>query len=584
MANVSILILTLNEEINVGKCLASVKWSDDVVVLDSLSKDRTVEISNEMSARVVSRKFDNWAAHQNWAMTNIPFKNPWVFYLDADEIMTDELRDEVLAIANDANDRRVAFYCGRKNYFMGRWLRHAMPPGMIMRFFRPEKIRFERLVNPTPVIDGEHGYLRHMFLHFNFSKGIGAWFLKHNDYAQMEAMEGVKVMGGELGNIIEIAKRVRGQDKAARRKALKALSFYVPFRAFARFVVMFFLKRGFLDGAAGFHYACMISVYEYWIALKMEEQQAHWRKRTAKLVGRMLEEDAGANQVDAVDVPPPPLVEVMIPTYNEADHIAEAVRNAALLGPVFVLDSFSTDGTQDLARAAGATVLERKFTNYGDQKNWGLDNLPFRGQWVFILDADERLTPALRKEIAAQVGAPRAPAGFLVNRLPIFMGRPVRHGGLFPSWNLRLFKRGRARYEDRTVHEHMVCQGRVESLRECMLHIRRETMSRYIEKHIRYAELESNEWVKQRTGQSREGKSASLFNDLLKYRNWVRRELWPRTPFRPLLRFFYMYFFRFGFMDGEAGWHLAKLMACYEYQIGLLYKEKLAEARGMKQG
>ena len=102
MANVSILILTLNEEVNVGKCLASVKWSDDVVVLDSLSTDRTVEIAKSMGATVVPRKFDNWAAHQNWAMTNIPFRNKWTFYLDADEIMTDELRDEVLAIANDA--------------------------------------------------------------------------------------------------------------------------------------------------------------------------------------------------------------------------------------------------------------------------------------------------------------------------------------------------------------------------------------------------------------------------------------------------------------------------------------------------
>src|SRR5438874_7294663 len=127
-----------------------------------------------------------------------------------------------------------------------------------------------------------------------------------------------------------------------------------------------------------------------------------------------------------------PRVDVMIPTYNEADHITEAVQNALLLGPVFVLDSLSTDGTQELAGSAGATVVERKFTDYGDQKNWGLDNLPMTGEWVFILDADERITPVLRKEIIDQISARRATNGYLVNRLPIFMGRPVRHGGLFP--------------------------------------------------------------------------------------------------------------------------------------------------------
>ncbi len=99
MAGVSILILTLDEEINIEQCLQSVGWSDDVVVLDSFSKDRTTHLARQMSARVIERKFDNWAAHQNWAMANIDFKHPWVFYLDADERMTDSLRKEIEAIA-----------------------------------------------------------------------------------------------------------------------------------------------------------------------------------------------------------------------------------------------------------------------------------------------------------------------------------------------------------------------------------------------------------------------------------------------------------------------------------------------------
>jgi glycosyltransferase involved in cell wall biosynthesis len=273
-----------------------------------------------------------------------------------------------------------------------------------------------------------------------------------------------------------------------------------------------------------------------------------------------------------------PRVDVMIPTYNEADHIAETVANARRLGDVYVLDSCSTDGTQELARQAGATVVERPFTNYADQKNWGIDNLPFTGEWVFILDADERLTPALCAEVRSKLAENRRVMGYYINRVVIFMGKPIRHGGLYPSWNLRLFKRGKARYEERTVHEHMVCSGPTDYMHAEMLHLRRESLSRYLEKHIKYAELESQEWVKWRLGESTMGSSTSLFKDVLALRQWIRRNIWPRLPGRPLWRFMYMFFFRFGFMDGLPGWHLARLMACYEYMIGLLYKEKVQQA------
>src|SRR4051812_39586709 len=120
---VSILILTLNEERNLPECLGSVGWARDVVVLDSYSSDRTIDIARERGARVVQRRFDNWAAHQNWAMENIEFANRWVFYIDADERMTPELQAEVERISSDASEQRIAFYVGRKNYFMGRCLR-----------------------------------------------------------------------------------------------------------------------------------------------------------------------------------------------------------------------------------------------------------------------------------------------------------------------------------------------------------------------------------------------------------------------------------------------------------------------------
>ncbi len=274
-----------------------------------------------------------------------------------------------------------------------------------------------------------------------------------------------------------------------------------------------------------------------------------------------------------------PLVEVMIPTLNEASHIREAVENALKLGPVLVLDSMSTDGTQDLARQAGATVVEHKFENYSRQKNWGLDHLPFRGKWIFILDADERVTPALQHEIHRVVSRDDGVVGYYVNRVVIFMGREIRHGGLFPSWNLRLFRRGSCRYEDRSVHEHMLANGPTGYLDHLMLHIWRETITQYIAKHIRYADMESDEWLKARTGQGGGAKAEHLFRDILRWRQWLRRSVWPSLPFKPVIRFVYMYVVRLGFLDGLPGWHLACLMASYEYMIALLYKDKIFRTR-----
>lgn len=265
--SVSILILTLNEEINLGACLDSVKWCDDIVVLDSNSVDRTVSIARERGARVLQRTFDNWAAHQNWALENIVFKHQWVFYLDADERMTETLMEEILAIASNERESAVAYYCGRRNFFMGRWIKHAMPPGMIMRFFRPSNIRFERLVNPTPVINGPHGYLEHNFLHYNFSKGLGEWFEKHNRYSTLEAMEGIKLLKGAAQSEASLLNR----DTAIRRKALKNLSFYLPCRSLLKFTYLYVVKCGFLDGRPGFTYCVLQSIYEYMIALKMRE-------------------------------------------------------------------------------------------------------------------------------------------------------------------------------------------------------------------------------------------------------------------------------------------------------------------------
>lgn len=264
---VSIFIQTLNEEHNLPTCLDSVAWSDDIVVLDSLSTDRTEEICAERGVRFYARAYDGRGPHQNWAMKNIDFKHEWVFYLDADEHMTPELRAEIEAIAADTSDKRVAFYCGRKNMFRGKWLRFSMPPGNIMRFFKPKRITFQRMVNPIPVIDGPHGYLKHHFIHYNFSKGLDEWLSRHNRYSTYEAIEQLRA----LRERPVVWKNFFSSDAMTRRLEAKNLSFRMPLRPVLKFILLYILKLGFLDGRAGLTYCMLQAIYEYQICLKVTE-------------------------------------------------------------------------------------------------------------------------------------------------------------------------------------------------------------------------------------------------------------------------------------------------------------------------
>jgi len=265
---ISVLILTLNEEQNLPRCLESLRWCDDIVILDSFSTDQTVEIARATGARAVQRKFDNWATHQNWALANIPFKHPWVYYSDADEVVPARLRDEMVATVSKETPSAVAYRVRYKNFFMGRWIRHCgIYPVWILRLFKPDKVRWERLVNPVPVVEGEEGRLQEHFEHYSFNKGLNAWFDKHNRYSWQEAEESLKSLatgGFVFGDLWS-------REPATRRRALKELSFRLPFRPLLRFLYMYFVRLGFLDGLPGYHYCRLLAIYEYMIVLKMKE-------------------------------------------------------------------------------------------------------------------------------------------------------------------------------------------------------------------------------------------------------------------------------------------------------------------------
>jgi glycosyltransferase involved in cell wall biosynthesis len=279
VTGISILILTKNEEQDLPGCLKSVEWCDDIHVFDSCSTDRTVEIARAAGATVTQRPFDNWASHQNWGLNNLPFKHPWVFYIDADERMTPELISAVRTAAADPGDN-VAYRVQRRDFFLGTWLKHVQTSPFYLRLFRPEKMRYERLVNPVSIASGPVGQIIGYLDHYPFSKGITHWMERHNSYSTLEARQIVqnRAEGPNFSGWAAFTER----DFHKRRFHQKELFYRLPGRPLIKFFVLYVGKLGILDGKAGLTYAILQSIYEYMIVLKAREQMSSLAKKNNK--------------------------------------------------------------------------------------------------------------------------------------------------------------------------------------------------------------------------------------------------------------------------------------------------------------
>ena len=268
---ISFLVLTKNEQSDLPGCLDSICWSDDVVVYDSLSTDSTVEIAKSRDCRVVARQFDNWSSHQNWGLQNIEFKHRWVFYIDADERLSKSVITELQHIASKPLSQQdfVAYRIQRRDFFQGRHLKHVQTSPWYIRFFIPEFVSYERLVNPVTLVSGKVGDLNSYLDHYPFSKGLSHWFTRHDSYSSLEAMQIINNRKQHSSFNIKLA--LFSSDFNVRRFHQKELFYRLPFRPFVKFLILYLLKRGFLDGNPGFTYAALQSIYEYMIVLKVRE-------------------------------------------------------------------------------------------------------------------------------------------------------------------------------------------------------------------------------------------------------------------------------------------------------------------------
>ncbi|QQS44836.1 MAG: glycosyltransferase family 2 protein [Acidobacteriota bacterium] len=289
-------------------------------------------------------------------------------------------------------------------------------------------------------------------------------------------------------------------------------------------------------------------------------------------------------------------VSVIIPVKNEERNIAACIESAAWANEIFVVDSASSDRTVEIAERLNARVVQFHFEGgYPKKKNWALDNLSFGNEWVLILDADERVTPELEAEIR-RLFATGAPAdGYYINRKLIFLGRWIRHCGWYPSWNMRLFRRRLGRYErleteeventgDVEVHEHIVLRGESRYLENDLLHEDFKSVYHFIERHNRYSNWDARVYYNLASG--REGQEtigASLFGSPLERKRFIKK-VWARLPFRPLIRFLWMYVVKRGFLDGRPGLIFCTLMTMHEAVISAkLYEQKLLGSETRKQ-
>jgi len=225
MKNISVIIITLNEEENIEDCIKSVNWVDEIIVVDSSSVDKTVEIAKSLNAKVYQTEWKGYSAAKNFALNHA--KSEWVLSLDADERVTPEMKNEIISILKTGENKYAGYEVSRKTIFLGKWIRHCgWYPGYTLRFFKNKMGKFtDSLVHESIQINGEKGRLKNGLIHYT-NKDIFHYFEKYNKYTSLAA-----------------------QDMLKHNKSFRIID--LIFRPVFTFTKMYFLRNGWMDGIHG---------------------------------------------------------------------------------------------------------------------------------------------------------------------------------------------------------------------------------------------------------------------------------------------------------------------------------------------
>lgn len=277
---ISVVILTLNEEKNLPACLASAAGCDDIVVLDSGSTDRTVEIARAAGARVYINDFKNFAQQRNHAHEVIPFRHEWVFHLDADETLSPTLIAECAeCAASPASAQLDGFYAAPRMFFLGRWIPRCTDyPAWQARFAHTRRFRFIEVGHGQREAPGLRlGRLKHPYDHNLSSQSNAEIRAKHGRYAQTEAAAFLAAARTASALWLDL----RSANALARRRALKEASYHLPARGMLRFVYQYLFRGGCLDGAPGLAYCRLLAAYEQAISREIRKRKTGALVRSA---------------------------------------------------------------------------------------------------------------------------------------------------------------------------------------------------------------------------------------------------------------------------------------------------------------
>ena len=279
-------------------------------------------------------------------------------------------------------------------------------------------------------------------------------------------------------------------------------------------------------------------------------------------------------------------ISVIVLTFNEEANIAPCLDSIVdWAGEVFIVDSGSTDRTLNIISQYGAQVVHHPFENYSRQRNWAQVSLPLTHQWVFHIDADERVSPLLigeLRQLFATVPMGRAPAGFLVRRLIHFLGRPITHGGIYPTYHCRIFKKDLGHCEDREYDQHFIVEGETKTIEADLVEMTASSLFSWTVRHNKWAQMEASQLAKADHGEQTNMVKAKFSGSPIERRRWLRSRFYGRAPLfaRAVMYFLTRYLLRGGFLDGTPGliyhflqgfWFRFYVDACY-YE--LLQKRK----------
>jgi glycosyltransferase involved in cell wall biosynthesis len=277
-------------------------------------------------------------------------------------------------------------------------------------------------------------------------------------------------------------------------------------------------------------------------------------------------------------------ITALVPCFNEERNLRACLECLTWVDQIIVVDSFSTDRTVEIAREFTDEVFQHEYVNSATQKNWAMATLPIRGRWTLIVDSDERVVPELAEEIR-RVATEDPPdySGYFLNRRNYFFGHWIKRAGMYPSWNLRLFRTGQGRYETKEVDAdvYLTDDGRAGYLKHDMLHYSFESVQECVHKFNRYAGWDARERAKP----ARQVDDQAITTGATGEARTAGRRVFERLPAKPLVLFLYMYLIQRGFLDGRAGLVTCGLWAFREFITeAKLWELREAERRARKEG